>query len=149
MGLDRLTDERQSLPTNGSVDLRRTAKAMRVPWFKRLWPFKKRKREVPSYVEWFVGLSRQGGVPFTLRELEGIRARERYGVIVVVTYFILVALQIVSPLVLLFIAAQGQPDSFSSGLKNVKDFTVALSASLSGIGSLAGYVVGHYFGERH
>lgn len=123
------------------------------PWYRRLWPFgkskgqNKRRREATDDILRAARFFKRSGVPYTLRDLESVVGRERYGPIVIKGYLSLIALQIICPLALFFIVTWGQPSSFISGLRDVKDFIIALSASLSGVSGLAGYVVGHYFRE--
>ena len=63
-------------------------------------------------------------------------------------YLGLVALQTIVPLVLWTAITWGQPSSFSGGLRDLQDFVVAVSAGLSGVSGLAGFVIGRYFRER-
>lgn len=87
----------------------------------------------------------KGNILLTLNDIDGMRGRERYGPPVINGYIFLVALQVIVPLLILLIATWGQPTIFSGGLKDVKELIVALSASLSGVSGLAGFVIGHYF----
>lgn len=122
-----------------------------LQWLGRLWPFRRQKDRIqePFWEDYLQASFRNhGGVGFSLGELEEVAARSRYGPLVIKGYLGLVAMQVSVPLILWFIAVTwGQPSAFSSGLRDVKDFVIALSAGLSGISGLAGYVIGRYFRE--
>jgi len=124
-----------------------------VAWVKRLWPFgrKKSKRpKSPNFVEMckLLDFGGKDGSKYGLFDIEDVIARTQYGPLVVKGYLGLVALQTIVPLVLWTAVTWGQPSSFSSGLRDLKDFVVAVSAGLAGVSGLAGFVIGRYFRER-
>lgn len=124
-----------------------------VAWVKRLWPFGRRKPKrprTPDIVEMYKLLDSGGkdGSKYGLFDIEDAMARTQYGPLVVKGYLGLVALQTIVPLALWTAVTWGQPSSFSSGLRDLKDFVVAVSAGLAGVSGLAGFVIGRYFRER-
>jgi hypothetical protein len=124
-----------------------------VAWVKRLWPFgreKPNRPRAPNFVELYKLLD-FGGRDESKRglfDVEDVVARAQYGPLIVKGYLGLVALQTIVPLLLWTAVTWGQPSSFSSGLRDLKDFVVAVSAGLAGVSGLAGFVIGRYFRER-
>lgn len=122
---------------------------------RRLWPFGKREKEpprtsIPESLEIYLQTAFRGNgtATFDLHDVEDIRARSQYGPLVIKGYLLLVALQTLGPLVLWTALTWGQPSSFSGGLRDLEDFVVTVSAGLTGISGLAGFVIGRYFRER-
>ena len=122
---------------------------------KRFWLLFKRQKEqqnvnIPEPIEIYLkaNIGRKRKPMFDVFDIEDIKARGQYGPLVIKGYLLLVVLQTMVPLVLWTAITWNQPSSFTSGLRDLQDFVVAVSAGLTGVSGLAGFVIGRYFRER-